>query len=238
MQRPELFLFDLGGVLVDNVAFERLGATPGIRLSETEIKSKWLSSSTVKSFELGIISPDAFGKAFVEEWHLPVAPEVFLADFSDWPRGFYAGALELLAQLRQESKVACLSNSNPVHWDKLGSLGEHFDVALSSHLIEAIKPDPQCFERALQECGVSRQRVAFFDDSLENVVAAREFGLQSFHVCGLEQVQRTLVLRGGYHESSTKTQASSGHAKCRSIVSLSINNHPVGLRENRHDRHT
>ena len=196
VQRPEMLLFDLGGVLVDNVAFERLSATPGVGTNETEIKSRWLTSSTVRSFELGAISPEVFAKNFVNEWSLPVEPEVFLAEFASWPKGFYPGALELLARLRRQSKVGCLSNSNSVHWDRLGSLGEHFDVALSSHLLEAIKPDALCFERALRECGASRQHVAFFDDSLENVVAAREFGIQAFHVCGLAQVNRALVQSG------------------------------------------
>jgi glucose-1-phosphatase len=193
MRRPELLLFDLGGVLVDNVAFERLSATPGIGMEGVDIKRKWLASTTVRSFELGAISPKAFATAFVEEWHLPVDPEIFLADFAGWPRGFYPGALELLERLRKEFKVACLSNSNSVHWERLGRLSEHFDVALSSHLLEAIKPDALCFELALRECGTSMQRVAFFDDSLENVAAAREFGIQALHVCGLGQVNKALM---------------------------------------------
>ena len=104
MQRPEVFLFDLGGVLVDNVAFERLSSTPGVGMNETEIKSKWLASSTVRSFELGVISPEAFAKDFVDEWSLSAEPEVFLAEFASWPKGFYPGALELLARLRRIRK--------------------------------------------------------------------------------------------------------------------------------------
>ncbi len=199
MPRPELLLFDLGGVLIDNVAFERLSATPGIGLDEMEIKSKWLASSTVRSFELGTISPEAFARAFVDEWCLPIEPEFFLADFAGWPKGFYPGVPELLGDLRQQFKVACLSNSNSVHWEKFGNLAKHFDVSLSSHLLGAIKPDAPCFERALQECGASKESVAFFDDSLENVFAARALGLQAFHVCGFAQVNQVL-LQSGWHQ--------------------------------------
>ena len=85
-------------------------------MNETEFKSRWLTSSTVRSFELGAISPEVFAKNFVNEWSLPVEPEVFLAEFASWPKGFYPGALELLARLRRQSKVGCLSNSNSVHW--------------------------------------------------------------------------------------------------------------------------
>lgn len=31
-----------------------------------------------------------------------------------------------------------------------------------------------------------KEEVVFFDDSLENVTAARKFAMQAFHVCGLE----------------------------------------------------
>ena len=194
--RPEVLLFDLGGVLVDNVAFARLSATPGIGMSEADIKSKWLASPVVRAFELGKISSEAFAQSFVDEWSLEVEPKVFLAHFAGWPKGFYPGAIELLASLRQQFRVACLSNSNSVHWERLGSLGEHFEVALSSHLIGTIKPDALCFKRAVQECRADTERVAFFDDSLENVVAARRLGLQSFHVCGLAEVKRSLVQSG------------------------------------------
>ena len=193
--RPEVLLFDLGGVLVDNVAFERLSANPAIGMTAADIKSKWLASPAVRAFELGTTSPEAFAQAFVDEWSLEVRPEVFLANFAEWPKGFYPGAIELLAKLRQQFRVACLSNSNPVHWERL-RLGEHFEVALSSHLLGAIKPDVLCFQRALQECCADAERVAFFDDSQENVVAARRLGLQAFHVCGLAQVRRSLEQSG------------------------------------------
>jgi HAD superfamily hydrolase (TIGR01509 family) len=124
-------------------------------------------------------------------------PASFLVDIANWPKGFYPGAVELLAKLRQEFRVACLSNSNAVHWQRFSSLGEHFDVALSSHLLKAIKPDPLCFARPpparATPVGGS---VAFFDDSLENVVAAKEFGLQAFHVSGLAGVRGALVEAG------------------------------------------
>ena len=196
MQRPEWLLFDLGGVLVDNVTFERLSAIPQIGMTEAEIKSKWLASPTVRLFELGDLSPPLFAKRFVEEWKMLVEPEVFLADFAGWPKGFYPGAPELLADLRNSFKVACLSNSNSLHWARLNSLTKHFDLALSSHLLEAIKPDALCFERALQECHAAGQQAAFFDDSIENVIAARTFGLQAFHVFGLDHVTHVLTEQG------------------------------------------
>ena len=197
VQRPKVLLFDLGGVLVDNVAFERLSAIPHLGMTEAQIKSKWLTSATVRSFELGASTPTSFAESFIGEWGLLVEPAQFLEEFAAWPKGFYPGAVELLGALRRQFRVACLSNSNPVHWERLGDgLKKHFAPALSSHLLKALKPDARCFERALQECGVPSHQVAFFDDSFENVIAARALGLQAHHVCGLAQVRGTLEESG------------------------------------------
>lgn len=192
MQQPKLLLFDIGGVLVENTGFGSLNRHLASGMPEAEIKSLWLSSPAVRAFELGITCPAVFAASFVEEWRIPIEPAAFLLEFSSWPKGFYPGAVELLARLRRQFKLACLSNSNVLHWERFGGFTHHFDIALSSHILGAIKPDIQSFERATQECGEAAEDVAFFDDSLENVVAARECGMQAFHVCGLKQLERTL----------------------------------------------
>jgi putative hydrolase of the HAD superfamily len=120
----------------------------------------------------------------------------FLEAFTYWPKGLYAGASSLLATLRKRYFVACLSNSNELHWRRFNGFCEHFDLALSSHLLGEVKPDSQCFKRALKECNAIASEVAFFDDSLVNVTAARSLGIEAFHVNGLAEVQCALSEKG------------------------------------------
>jgi putative hydrolase of the HAD superfamily len=89
-----------------------------------------------------------------------------------------------------------LSNSNHIHWQRFNGFREHFDFSLSSHLLGEVKPDPQCFRRALRECNTSAGEVAFFDDALINVTAARSLGIKAFHANGLAEVRHTLEQRG------------------------------------------
>ena len=192
MTRPNLLLFDLGGVLVENACFERLNELLPSNLSDTEIKSKWLASSTVREFELGVTSPQIFATRLIEEWSLPLDVSTFLAEFASWPKAFYPGAIELLKQLRQQYTVACLSNLNVIHWERFNGFRDYFHVSLSSHLLGLIKPDSACLVRALHECGEDADATIFFDDSLENVYSARKLGMRAFHVCGLDEVERVL----------------------------------------------
>ena len=48
--RPDVLLFDLGGVLVENVGFERLNALLPATLPIEELKTRWLASTAVRTF--------------------------------------------------------------------------------------------------------------------------------------------------------------------------------------------
>lgn len=195
-KQPEVLLFDLGGVLVENVGFERLNALLPFPLPLEELKTRWLSSPAVRSFEAGSCSPEAFARDVVSEWQIALSPDTFLEAFTSWPKGLYAGAGELLASLRDRYVLACLSNSNEVHWRRFDGFRQHFHISLSSHLLGEVKPDRECFRLALHACNATPGQVAFFDDSLANVVAAQALGIASLHVNGLSELQRSLAAKG------------------------------------------
>lgn len=195
LRRP-LLLFDLGGVLLENVGFEKLNALLPSPVPIEDLKTQWLASPAARSFEAGKCTPGDFARAIVSEWKLPMGPRDFLEAFTYWPRGLYPGAAGLLAALRERHVVACLSNSNEIHWRRFGGFRGHFDIALASHLLGEVKPDAECFRKALRECGATAGEVAFFDDSVTNVAAARSLGIESFHVNGIAEVRQALVSRG------------------------------------------
>ena len=173
-----------------------MGAAMPAPIPAEDLKTRWLNSPTVRSFETGACSAETFATGVVTEYQLSLSPEAFLRAFTTWPQGLYPGAEDMLAQLRQRYKVACLSNSNAIHWERFGGFAEHFHISLSSHLLGTVKPDAACFARALRECEVEAKDAAFFDDSLLNVQAARKFGLRAFHVNGLAEVRHTLTAEG------------------------------------------
>ncbi|MBK7792074.1 MAG: hypothetical protein IPJ62_05830 [Betaproteobacteria bacterium] len=54
----------------------------------------------------------------VREFALPVTPADFLAAFAHWPRSLYPGVPELLAALAPRYRLASVSNTNALHWDR------------------------------------------------------------------------------------------------------------------------
>ncbi len=196
MKRPPTILFDLGGVLIENVTFAALNALLSERLEEQALRERWLASTSVRAFELGHIDPGTFATRFIEEWHAELSPDEFLAEFITWPRAFCPGALELVAQLRARHEVACLSNCNELHWAKFDGFAGQFDTAFSSHLLGRIKPDIGIFRAALDMLAVDAPDAYYFDDSAACVEAARGLGMLAYHVDGPENCRRILEAAG------------------------------------------
>lgn len=194
MQTPSLLLFDLGGVLIESTVFSHLQRLLPTYIEQQELKERWLFSPSVRQFECGRISPNEFANQFIAEWDLPLSPKTFLDDFAAWPRNFFPGAYEMIQALRQFYRVGCLSNSNPVHWQRFEAIDEAFDVTLFSHLLGAIKPDPEIFIRALDTCAVDADKVMFFDDCSANVDTARQIGMQAFVTNGFESLKEILEM--------------------------------------------
>ena len=188
--RQSVLLFDLGGVLIESVMFGELKRLMNTDRSEADLIELWLRNPLARRFELGQCPPEEFSRSVIRELGLDLDPAAFLASFSTWPKGFYDGAARLLADLRSEHTVCCLSNSNEVHWTS--SITAHFDHAFSSHLIGCIKPDPEAFAYVLNEIDVPAERVHFFDDALVNVEAARRLGLNAYHTVGYRALKATL----------------------------------------------
>ena len=149
-----------------------------------------------EAFGLGKLNRQEFGERFVREWGLNVEPDQFLQEFRSWSRRLLPGAVELLASLRPRYRLAALSNSNELHWDRntqdLG-VADLFELALSSHQCGLAKPAPEFYLLALERLGVSPDAVVFFDDVTANVAAASALGIRSFQVNGVEDVRARLV---------------------------------------------
>ena len=196
----QVILFDLGGVLVDVegvAAFQRLLGRP---LSQEEVWERWLTASNwVSTFESGQCTPEAFAAGVVAEWGLTVTAEAFLDEFRRWPKRLFPGVRELLALLAPHCTLACLSNTNSVHWphvyETLGLSGllHHYYL---SHEIGHLKPTRAAFEHVLADLGCPPSRVIFLDDNQLNVNAAQAVGIQAYRTVGIAEVQTVLQSLG------------------------------------------
>lgn len=190
----EVLLFDLGGVLVELTGVPVMVGAVGDPMDE-EIWRRWLTSPSVRCFETGRSTPQEFSAAMVEEFDLEIGPDEFLEAFRDWPSGFYPGTEKLLARLSSRFRLACLSNSNPLHWRRFHEelrLAELFQHHFASHLIGSLKPDREVFDHVVDELGCAPERVLFLDDNQMCVDGAREARLSAYRAQGLDGALKIL----------------------------------------------
>jgi glucose-1-phosphatase len=198
MRSNQVILFDLGGVLVESTGREVLTRLLPSELDRDEIMERWLRSPSVKQFERGRISAEAFARQFIEEWRLELEPAAFIDSFAAWVTGWFNGAQALVQALRARHHVACLSNTNAVHWARLAEVVASFDSCFASHLMGTLKPETEAFEHVLVELHVPADAIHFFDDLGPNVDAARAVGMNAFQVAGFADIEPILRTNGLY----------------------------------------
>jgi epoxide hydrolase-like predicted phosphatase len=195
--RPfDAIVFDLGGVLIELGGVTRMLELLNHRVTVEELWTLWLSSPSVREFETGLMDADNFALRLLAEFQLSISPAQFIAEFTAWPKGLYPGTIDLLQALGQQYTVACLTNTNALHWpricDEMG-LQPHFAMHFASHLIGLLKPDRAIFQHIIDRLGYAPERILFLDDTALNVESARSLGISAYHVAGLAAVIERLT---------------------------------------------
>jgi glucose-1-phosphatase len=196
-RKPEILLFDLGGVLVD-IDFSRALREwqPFSRLSFDALKQAFRFDEHYARHERGeITAAEYFG-------HLSsvLALDAQAADVErGWNAIFVSEIAETLALVRAgRDRMPChvFTNTNAAHqaaWSRMfPTVASSFDRIFASHEIGLRKPEQRAFMHVAQALGVPAASIMFFDDSLENVQGAGKAGLQSVHVRTPQDVANAL----------------------------------------------
>lgn len=195
----EALLFDLGGVLVDFSGVRDLAPLLRVTATEHEIRARLGCCPHMEAFGNGTMTPSEFGERFVRDWGVTVQPERFLQGFRTWSRCLLPGAEALLDVLRPRFRLAALSNSNELHWERnsndIGITGL-FELAISSHQVGVSKPNPAIYEAALYHLRVPPHAVMFFDDVQANVDTAVRLGMHAYQVEGVNGLRSRLAEQG------------------------------------------
>lgn len=184
-------MFDLGGVLVELGGVEQMFDWTRGRLTREELWRRWLLSPGGRLFESGRITPEDFAERMISEFELPVTAEEYLRAFEVWVRAPYPGVTDLLEGLSKVYRLACISNTNAMHWPRMRDhmgLGRFFERSFVSHETGLVKPDREAFLHAMAGLGCPAERILYFDDSQINVDAARDAGMAAHRVNGVEEI--------------------------------------------------
>jgi len=190
-----VLLFDLGGVLIELNDLSTLLHLDGDEMPINKLWSDWLSSPAARAFEMGISTKEQFADKYIEETNLPIKRNEFLNAFTQLPKGLYPDAHRLIERCRDRYFIACLSNTNALHWQRLThemGIDGMFDQHFASHLTGKLKPDRESFEHVLQSLNCDPSAILFLDDNEMNVKAARSFGIIAYRTEGAQEAEKIL----------------------------------------------
>ncbi len=180
-------IFDLGNVIVtwDPVAIVRsvIGGPGAVRLAEHLFAHPdWVD------VDRGVLSLDdaalrAIERTDVDEHIIHAVYQAVAPSLRP-----IAPNVELLHDLhRQGHKLYALSNMGHVSADYLqqqGTIWSLFSDVVISARVGLVKPELEIYRLMLQQFGLQAEEALYIDDSLPNVLAARELGLRSIHYLG------------------------------------------------------
>lgn len=192
-------LFDLGNVLVDLGDISEMHAMLNTQGEESEVWLQWLKSPTVAAFDSGKITFDQFADRLLKEVGSNIDKEAFKTSFKAWPRGLFAGALELVELVKPEYHRAILSNTNAAHWPRLMdemALAGKFHSYYASHLVGHVKPDEAIYHHVIRNLQVAPEQILFIDDNQINIDTANALGMKAFRVKGIKEARLVLHQHG------------------------------------------
>lgn len=174
----ELFIFDMGNVVIKNIhVLLPVAAEWNIPVED------FLADYRQYDFPLmdGSISTQAYWRHIECKFGIKVQGEPFAKHFSPV---LNPPMVTLLKKLRSMGKrVVCGSNTFAAHWDILKGMGfiELFDAVYPSHELGMSKPARQYFHYILDHEGKTVTQAFFVDDYLENIEAAQKLGIDTLH---------------------------------------------------------
>ena len=197
-KRPEAFIFDLGGVIVD-VDFKRVFAAwaAAAGLDADPLHQQFEADHIYQRHERGEISANEFFAHQRDRFRLPLSDQQFLDGWNAIFGGEITGIEPLIRRATRIAPCFVFSNTNAAHqayWEPmLADTLKHFEKVFVSNELGERKPDASAFEMVCRDIGVAPANALFFDDTDENLDGARRVGLHAVKVTGIQDVEQTLA---------------------------------------------
>lgn len=185
-------IFDLGGVIL-NIDYQKtIDEFKKLGLDNFETCFSQASQSKIfDDFETGQISPQQFINGLLPYLKEGTSPnkvvQAWNAIVLDQPKE----KIELLKTLKKTYPLFLLSNTNALHvpvvrrrWAEVTPepMEYFFDKIYFSHEIHLRKPNEEIFRFVCDEQKLNPEQVLFIDDSIQHIVGAQKFGLQTIHL--------------------------------------------------------
>jgi putative hydrolase of the HAD superfamily len=194
-------IFDLGGVLLDidfnkvQQAFHRIGFT-----NFDQQYSQLQASHLFQKLEMGKISENDFYHTLKKGSTRQIHNEQIKNAWNSILQDFRMESMNFLQMLKKGYRIFLLSNTNSIHQTAFNqilleqagkpSLDGYFIKSYYSHLINKRKPYVATYEWVIQDANILAAETLFIDDSINNIIGAKEAGLQTHCLLPQETIQQ------------------------------------------------
>jgi len=189
-------LFDFGGVIIKTPNLRwlhRWRETLGFRgdLEISRMLSNPIGSELLRDIFLGIEPEDSIWTMIAERWHLSSRLVNLIRRNAFSKFRLNKPFVRFMEEIKDDYITAILSNAG----DQTRRIMEHqyhlhefVDEIIISAEEGVIKPDPKIYQIAIDRLNAAPETTLFVDDILENVKAAREFGMKAEQFKNTKQV--------------------------------------------------
>ncbi len=186
---PSAIIFDLGGVILDidfsltHKAFE-LEGVEGFE----QLYGQHAASPFFIDFEKGKRTTAEFFDHIREICGCPLSDETIRRCWNALLIGFDPQKVQWLLDIGKRYRVFLFSNTNIIHYHQFvadfnGLTGRDFngcfEKAYYSHEMGLRKPDAESYQSILDEQKLKPSETLFIDDTIKNIEAAKELGMQT-----------------------------------------------------------
>jgi putative hydrolase of the HAD superfamily len=190
--------FDFGGVLVkqpNQARIHRWQRLFGIE-DHPEINALLENpheSQLIKDICLGILPEDHLWKIMAEKWHIKPRMVEKIRQMTFSKRHLNKPMVQFLAECNKHYQTAILSNAGDKSrfvMEEIYHLDRHVEQIIISAEEGVIKPDPEIYRIAIEKLSAKPETSLLLDDFLENIEAAREYGMTAVHFINNDQAIR------------------------------------------------
>jgi putative hydrolase of the HAD superfamily len=199
----QLVVFDIGGVLVRIVPWDEAHLACGYEEQRMPPREAFLAemSRLNHAYDSGVLQPDAYEEAAIRaagaRYTLEEVRLIHASQLLEERPGIGA-VFDALDEANLG--IGLLSNTNPVHWERLTAAAEATQYPtllrarhrLASFMAGCAKPEARIYEEFARLAGSKPAEILFFDDLERNVTGAKAAGWRAELVYPREDVAEQL----------------------------------------------
>jgi 2-haloacid dehalogenase len=199
MDRRDVVIFDLGGVLIDwNPRHLYRKLFDGDEVAMEHFLATVCTQEWNRGQDAGRLVADA--ARLLKQQHAEKAEliDAFYGRFDEMMAGPIGGTVDILAELHARgTPLYLLSNFSaetyPLACRRFDFLPLFHGIIVSGE-VNAIKPDPRIYEILIDRYRIDPRRAVFIDDVAENVDAARRLGVYGIQFIDPEALRAELAM--------------------------------------------